>query len=99
MTPEQRAAAQKQRLVQKFSAKSAVYENCKMYSQDGDLLCYCDLRKLVWYEVRSQVLSQSAFVIFNKAVMTSSCIRLSRQVSTHGSHPDCTQVVQLSCAS
>lgn len=51
MTPEERQAAQKERLVKKFSAKSAVYENCKMYSQDGDLLCYCDLRKLIWYEV------------------------------------------------
>lgn len=71
MTPEERAAAQKQRLVLKFSAKSAVYENCKMYSQDGDLLCYCDLRKLLWYEVRGQVLSQFAFAIFNKAVMKS----------------------------
>lgn len=57
MTPEERQAAQKERLVKKFSAKSAVYENCKMYSQDGDLLCYCDLRKLVWYEV---ILIQSA---------------------------------------
>jgi hypothetical protein len=50
-TPEQRQAAQKARLVKKFSAKSAVYENCKMLSQEGELLCFCDLRKLTWYEV------------------------------------------------
>ena len=50
-TPEQRQAALKARLVKKFSAKSAVYENCKMLSQDGELLCFCDLRKLTWYEV------------------------------------------------
>ncbi|KAL0022097.1 hypothetical protein WJX79_008401 [Trebouxia sp. C0005] len=51
-TPEQRQAAQKARLVKKFSAKSAVYENCKMLSQEGELLCFCDLRKLTWYENR-----------------------------------------------
>lgn len=51
MTPEERQAALKERLVKKFSAKSAVYENCKMLSQDGHLLCFCDLRKLTWYEV------------------------------------------------
>ena len=50
-TPEQRQASLRARLVKKFSAKSAVYENCKMYSQDGELLCFCDLRKLKWYEV------------------------------------------------
>ncbi|KAL0050003.1 hypothetical protein WJX82_002589 [Trebouxia sp. C0006] len=51
-TLEQRQAAQKARLVKKFSAKSAVYENCKMLSQEGELLCFCDLRKLTWYENR-----------------------------------------------
>ena len=50
-TPEQRQASLRARLVKKFSAKSAVYENCKMYSQEGELLCFCDLRKLTWYEV------------------------------------------------
>ena len=50
-TPEQRQASLRARLVKKFSAKSAVYENCKMLSQDGELLCFCDLRKLTWYEV------------------------------------------------
>lgn len=50
-TPEQRQASLRARLVKKFSAKSAVYENCKMYSQEGELLCFCDLRKLKWYEV------------------------------------------------
>ena len=50
-TPEQRQASLRARLVKKFSAKSAVYENCKMFSQDGELLCFCDMRKLTWYEV------------------------------------------------
>ena len=79
MTPEERAAAQKQRLVQKFSAKSAVYENCKMYSQEGDLLCYCDLRKLMWYEVRGQVVSWSAFVVFDKIAIEPKCTVLHEQ--------------------
>nr|POE96860.1 isoform 2 of protein rrp6-like 3 [Quercus suber] len=35
--------------VQKFSCKSPVYHNCRIYANDGRLLCYCDQRKLEWY--------------------------------------------------
>ncbi|KAH0435038.1 hypothetical protein IEQ34_026693 [Dendrobium chrysotoxum] len=35
--------------VQKFSCKSPVYHNCRIYANDGRLLCYCDRRKLDWY--------------------------------------------------
>lgn len=35
--------------VQKFSCKSAVYHNCRIYANDGRLLCYCDRRKLEWF--------------------------------------------------
>lgn len=35
--------------VQKFSCKSPVYDNCRIYANDGRLLCYCDRRKLEWY--------------------------------------------------
>ncbi|XP_051125461.1 protein RRP6-like 3 isoform X2 [Andrographis paniculata] len=35
--------------VKKFSCKSPVYHNCKIYANDGRLLCYCDRRKLEWY--------------------------------------------------
>eukprot|EP00873_Tetraselmis_striata_P010402 jgi/Tetstr1/430666/TSEL_020459.t1 len=38
-----------ERLVQKFSAKAPVYENCRMLSQEGELLCHCDRRKMRWY--------------------------------------------------
>lgn len=34
--------------VQKFSCKSPVYHNCRIYANDGRLLCYCDQRKLEW---------------------------------------------------
>lgn len=34
--------------VQKFSCKSPVYHNCKIFANDGRLLCYCDRRKLEW---------------------------------------------------
>lgn len=34
--------------VQKFSCKSPVYHNCRIYANDGRLLCYCDRRKLDW---------------------------------------------------
>ena len=35
--------------VWKFSCKSPVYHNCRIYARDGHLLCYCDQRKLDWY--------------------------------------------------
>ncbi|KAL5730734.1 hypothetical protein ACHQM5_003527 [Ranunculus cassubicifolius] len=35
--------------VQKFSCKSPVYHNCRIYASDGRLLCYCDRKKLEWY--------------------------------------------------
>ncbi|KAJ1404317.1 Ribonuclease H-like superfamily [Sesbania bispinosa] len=35
--------------VQKFSCKSPVYHNCRIYANDGRLLCYCDRKKLEWY--------------------------------------------------
>lgn len=34
--------------VQKFSCKSPVYHNCRIYANDGRLLCYCDHKKLEW---------------------------------------------------
>eukprot|EP00884_Botryococcus_braunii_P003253 jgi/Botrbrau1/12929/Bobra.92_1s0009.1 len=43
-------AGRRQRRVDKFSAKAPVYENARMLSRNGDLLCYCDLKKLQWYE-------------------------------------------------
>lgn len=41
--------ASRQLFVQKFSCKSPVYHNCRIYANDGRLLCYCDRRKLEWY--------------------------------------------------
>ncbi|KAL6554137.1 hypothetical protein OROMI_019810 [Orobanche minor] len=41
--------ASRELFVQKFSCKSPVYDNCKIYANDGRLLCYCDRRKLKWY--------------------------------------------------
>lgn len=38
----------RQLFVQKFSCKSPVYHNCRIYASDGRLLCYCDRRKLEW---------------------------------------------------
>ncbi|KAL4425764.1 hypothetical protein ABPG75_009780 [Micractinium tetrahymenae] len=42
-------AAFRQRLAERFSCKSTVYENARMYSKDGELLCHTDKRKLLWY--------------------------------------------------
>lgn len=41
--------ASRELFVQKFSCKSPVYHNCRIYANDGRLLCYCDKRKLEWY--------------------------------------------------
>ncbi|XP_062009458.1 protein RRP6-like 3 isoform X1 [Rosa rugosa] len=41
--------ASRKLFVQKFSCKSPVYHNCRIYANDGRLLCYCDRRKLEWY--------------------------------------------------
>ncbi|XP_020973967.1 protein RRP6-like 3 isoform X1 [Arachis ipaensis] len=35
--------------VQKFSCKAPVYHNCRIFANDGRLLCYCDKKKLEWY--------------------------------------------------
>lgn len=43
--------ASRQLFVQKFSCKAPVYHNCKIYANDGRLLCYCDRRKLEWLVV------------------------------------------------
>ncbi|XP_073148987.1 protein RRP6-like 3 [Henckelia pumila] len=45
--------ASRELFVQKFSCKSPVYHNCKIYADDGRLLCYCDRRKLEWYLSRN----------------------------------------------
>ncbi|XP_017253586.1 protein RRP6-like 3 isoform X1 [Daucus carota subsp. sativus] len=41
--------ASRELFVQKFSCKSPAYHNCRIYANDGRLLCYCDRRKLEWY--------------------------------------------------
>ncbi|KAL5978635.1 hypothetical protein ACLOJK_029752 [Asimina triloba] len=41
--------ASRELLVQKFSCKSPVYHNCRIFASDGRLLCYCDQKKLDWY--------------------------------------------------
>ncbi|KAL9259092.1 RRP6-like 3-like protein [Drosera capensis] len=41
--------ASRELFAQKFSCKSPVYHNCRIYANDGRLLCYCDRRKLEWY--------------------------------------------------
>ncbi|XP_047341923.1 protein RRP6-like 3 isoform X2 [Impatiens glandulifera] len=35
--------------VKKFSCKAPVYHNCRIYANDGRMLCYCDRKKLEWY--------------------------------------------------
>lgn len=40
----------KRRQYEQFSStKQKVYDNCKMYSPAGELLCHCDRKKLEWY--------------------------------------------------
>lgn len=37
------------KIIKKFSCKKPVYENCKMVAPDGEMLCFCDKRKMLWY--------------------------------------------------
>ncbi|KAL5797871.1 hypothetical protein ACOSQ2_002691 [Xanthoceras sorbifolium] len=46
---KQTRKASRQLFVQKFSCKSPVYHNCRIFANDGRLLCYCDQKKLEWY--------------------------------------------------
>lgn len=41
--------ASRESFIKKFSCKSPVYHNCRIYASDGRLLCYCDRKKLEWY--------------------------------------------------
>lgn len=45
--------ASRELFVKKFSCKSPVYHNCRIYASDGRLLCYCDRKKLEWYIQRN----------------------------------------------
>lgn len=40
--------ASRELFIKKFSCKSPVYHNCRIYASDGRLLCYCDKKKLEW---------------------------------------------------
>jgi cation-transporting P-type ATPase D len=42
--------AEKSRIqfVKKFSCKAPIYHNCRIYADDGRLLCFCDRKKLDW---------------------------------------------------
>ena len=39
----------KEKLGERFGVKKKVYENCKMLSKSGDLLCFTDRKRLLWY--------------------------------------------------
>lgn len=54
--------------VQKFSCKSPVYHNCRIYANDGRLLCYCDQKKLEWLASFSSLFSfdPNAFCLDDK---------------------------------
>lgn len=45
----ERRRLMQERLVRKFAAKEPVYDNCRMLSKGGELLCYCDRQKVNWY--------------------------------------------------
>lgn len=46
---QQSRKASRDLFVQKFSCKSPVYHNCRIFANDGRLLCYCDRKKLEWF--------------------------------------------------
>ncbi|KAL3693196.1 hypothetical protein R1sor_006847 [Riccia sorocarpa] len=46
------AGISRMQFVKKFSCKAPVYHNCRIYADDGRLLCFCDRKKLDWYVKR-----------------------------------------------
>ena len=46
---EEQERDRREKMIKKFSAKNQVYENCRMLAQNGELLCYCDTKKVAWY--------------------------------------------------
>jgi len=40
-------------IIKRFSCKKPVYESCQMLAPDGQLLCYCDSKKMNWYIVKN----------------------------------------------
>lgn len=59
-TKQMSKRASRDLFVKKFSCKSPVYHNCRIFANDGRLLCYCDRRKLEW----SVQVSMSYFYLF-----------------------------------
>jgi len=39
----------KERLGRRFGVKKQVYENCRMLSKSGEMLCFTDKKRLLWY--------------------------------------------------
>ncbi|KAM0838111.1 hypothetical protein ACQ4PT_061188 [Festuca glaucescens] len=52
LTAPHKQKASRESFIKKFSCKSPVYHNCRIYASDGRLLCYCDRKKLEWYVQR-----------------------------------------------
>uniref|UniRef100_A0A0E0LL83 HRDC domain-containing protein n=1 Tax=Oryza punctata TaxID=4537 RepID=A0A0E0LL83_ORYPU len=46
MAPPNKKAS-RELFIKKFSCKSPVYHNCRIYASDGRLLCYCDRKKYI----------------------------------------------------
>lgn len=59
--------ASRELFVQKFSCKSPVYHNCRIYANDGRLLCYCDRRKLEWLVIKPFPLCSCLVLSLNHA--------------------------------
>ncbi|KAG6498249.1 hypothetical protein ZIOFF_046161 [Zingiber officinale] len=54
--------ASRELFIQKFSCKSPVYHNCRIYATHGRMLCYCDRKKLEWL-VDIKLLAPFAFIL------------------------------------
>lgn len=71
--------------VQKFSCKAPVYHNCKIYANDGRLLCYCDHRKLQWLNDISYMLNDllRSYCVSNILIFFNNLFRyVSRNLAT-----------------
>ena len=58
---DEKKIERKKRRIKEFICKKPIYENYKMIAPDGEMLCFCDKKKMNWYLEKNAKL-------FNKSI-------------------------------
>eukprot|EP01022_Parablepharisma_sp_SALTPOND_P023093 TRINITY_DN47_c0_g1_i12.p1 TRINITY_DN47_c0_g1~~TRINITY_DN47_c0_g1_i12.p1 ORF type:complete len:756 (+),score=63.77 TRINITY_DN47_c0_g1_i12:10514-12781(+) len=49
LSANQKKALRREHAKLKYTTKRPVYEHCRIFGPDGELLCHCDQKKVLWY--------------------------------------------------